>query len=207
MKKLLLPIFVFLFIMTQVTNAYSASSLEISTTADFSSLSTNFAGGQTIFVRLESGDPSSAQSSLNLRDNGYNLINSYKFKKEGNFFSAIIPVPYDAGYYSLEGVIEYDGSSTKSVKTVKVGSPSNASVKVNVNSNVSGSSTNVLGESGGVEGSEGANDTKELKAEPKVDDNGQGDGSGDYVLGKSQKGFVQNLTSMVKEILDFLWPF
>ena len=183
--------------------ASADSNLEISTTSSFSALSTNFSGGQTIFVRLASGLPSLSESKLNVRDNEYNLVNSFNFQKEGSYFSAVVAAPYDQGYYSLEAIVKNNDSNTTSVKTIKVGNPTNANVRVNVKSSESGSE--VLGESNRTEGSDSE---KDVKAEPKVDDNGQLDVSGDYYFDKStSKGFGQYLTSMLREIADFLWPF
>ena len=111
--------------------------------------------------------------------------------------------PYDQWYYSLEAIVKNNDSNTTSVKTIKVGNPTNANVRVNVKSSESGSE--VLGESNRTEGSDSE---KDVKAEPKVDDNGQLDVSGDYYFDKStSKGFGQYLTSMLREIADFLWPF
>ncbi len=186
--------------------ASADSNLEISTTSSFSALSTNFSGGQTIFVRLASDLPGMSEGKLNVRDNEYNLVNSFDFEKDGSYFSAVVAVPYDQGYYSLEAIVKNNDSNTTSVKTIKVGNPTNANVRVNVHSSASGSE--VLGESNGTEGSEGADGTKEVNAEPEVDDNGQRDVSGDYYFDKStSKGFGQYLTSIFREIADFLWPF
>jgi len=183
--------------------ASADSNLEISTTSSFSALSTNFSGGQTIFVRLASGLPSLSESKLNVRDNEYNLVNSFDFEKDGSYFSAVVAAPYNQGYYSLEAIVKNNDSNTTSVKTIKVGNPTNANVRVNVKSSESGSE--VLGESNRTEGSDSE---KDVKAEPKVDDNGQLDVSGDYYFDKStSKGFGQYLTSMLREIADFLWPF
>ena len=183
--------------------ASADSNLEISTTSSFSALSTNFSGGQTIFVRLASGLPSLSESKLNVRDNEYNLVNSFDFEKDGSYFSAVVAAPYDQGYYSLEAIVKNNDSNTTSVKTIKVGNPTNANVRVNVKSSESGSE--VLGESNRTEGSDSE---KDVKAEPKVDDNGQLDVSGDYYFDKStSKGFGQYLTSMLREIADFPWPF
>ena len=183
--------------------ASADSNLEISTTSSFSVLSTNFSGGQTIFVRLASDLPSMSESKLNVRDNQYNLVNSFNFEKEGSYFSAVVAAPYNQGYYSLEAIVKNNDSNTTSVKTIKVGNPTNANVRVNVKSSESGSE--VLGESNRTEGSDSE---KDVKAEPKVDDNGQLDVSGDYYFDKStSKGFGQYLTSMLREIADFLWPF
>ena len=204
MKFVILPFLALILNLFAIAGTASAdSNLEISTTSNFSTLSTNFSGGQTIFVRLASDLPSMSESKLNVRDNEYNLVNSFDFEKDGSYFSAVVAAPYNQGYYSLEAIVKNGDSNTTSVKTIKVGNPTGANVRVNVKSSVSGSE--VLGESNRTEGSDGA---KDVKAEPEVDDNGQRDVSGDYYFDKStSKGFGQYLTSMLREIADFLWPF
>src|SRR3989344_2299837 len=204
MKFKILPFLALMLSLFTIAGTASATSnLEISTTSSFSALSTNFSGGQTIFVRLASDLPGMSESKLNVRDNEYNLVNSFNFEKDGSYFSAVVVAPYDQGYYSLEAIVKNNDSNTTSVKTIKVGNPTGANVRVNVHSSESGSE--VLGESNRTEGSDSE---KDVKAEPKVDDNGQLDVSGDYYFDKStSKGFGQYLTSMLREIADFLWPF
>jgi len=199
MRLFVLP-FVILMIslFTLAATISAASNLEISSRSDFSILSTNFSGGQTIFIRLESSLPSTASSKLNIRDNHYNFVNSFDLKKNGNYFSAIIPTPYGEGYYSLEAVVKKDDSNTTSVKTIKVGNPTSANVKVNVDSSVSGSK--VLGESAAdnvvIEPSP-VEDTIEVY---KANDS-------DILIEDASRGFGQHIVSIIREIADFLWPF
>ena len=83
MKFVILPFLTLMLSLLVLAGTASAdSNLEISTTSNFSALSTNFSGGQTIFVRLASDLPSMSESKLNLRDNQYNLANSFDLKKE-----------------------------------------------------------------------------------------------------------------------------
>lgn len=140
--RLLLPLIsliIFLFVLAP--RALANSNLEVSDRSDFATAVRNFSSGQTIFVRINPGAVgASVNSSLNLRDNGYNLVNSFSLTRDGSYFSAIIPAPYGAGYFSLEATIDGGGSNIVSVKTIKVGSPNEANIKVNVGSRVQGQS-------------------------------------------------------------------
>lgn len=194
-----------LMIVTCFQTALASSSLEISTTSNFTSLSTNFAGGQTIFVRLASDLPEFSESKLNLRDNGYQLINSFPLQKDGDYFKATIPSPYETGYFSLEGIVKHEGSIATSVKTIKVGNPTSANVRVNVNSSSQGST--ILGESPGEKESfEDIKDSEESQDTQENKDDQQGV-VGQYPVQKSDKSFGQYLISIIREIGDFLWPF
>src|SRR3989344_3930123 len=208
MKFKILPFLALMLSLFTIAGTASAdSNLEISTTSSFSALSTNFSGGQTIFVRLASDLPSMSESKLNVRDNEYNLVNSFNFEKEGSYFSAVVAAPYNQGYYSLEAIVKNNDSNTTSVKTIKVGNPTNANIRVNVKS--SGSGSEVLGESNRTEGSDGAEGAEGAKATNGTNsvEVSYEDGSGDYMLGKVHKSFLQNVTSWFREIADFLWPF
>lgn len=205
MKIILLPLTILMLTLFNFPSTVSAASnLEISNTSNFSTLSTNFNGGQTIFIRLESDLPSMSESKLNLRDNEYNLVNTFGFKKEGAYFSATIPVPYNAGFYSLEAVVKNDDSNTTSVKTIKVGNPTNANVKVNVNSSVSGSSSEVLGESkqdaadtsSSSNAESGAEEIEIYRAE-----------SQEIKADEQSKSLGKYISSIFREVVDFLWPF
>src|SRR3990167_11316865 len=145
MKKYILPALLAIFAMITPSTILSASNLEVSNSADFSAQTLQFSGGQTVFARIQSSNVGGKKSQLNLRDNQYNLINSFKLERNGSYYSAVLAAPYNNGYYSLEAQIESESSSATSVKTIKVGSVANANVKVNVNSNTSGNE--VLGES------------------------------------------------------------
>ena len=133
--SLLISFFVF------APGAFAGSNLEVSDRSSFATPVRDFRGGQTIHVRINAGAVSpSASSKLNLRDNGYNLLNSFSLSRDGSYFSTVIPAPYSPGYYSLEAAITGIGSNVTSVKTIKVGEVNGASVKVNINSKVQGES-------------------------------------------------------------------
>ena len=198
MKKYILPVLFAMFVLTFPNNLSAASNLEVSNTADFSSQSLNFGGGETIFVRIQSLSTGSRKSQLNLRDNEYNLVNTFKLSKDGNYFSAIIAVPYSAGYYSLEAQIESESSSATSLKTIKVGNVANANVKVNVNSRTG--PNEVLGES------ETQTSDDSASPSPALEEFSQ-DSSNDYVIDTSKKGITDYLSSIFKEVIDFIWPF
>ena len=140
--KLLLPLIsLIIFFSSLAPRALADSNLEVSDKSDFATSVRDFRGGQTIHVRINAGAVSpSASSKLNLRDNGYNLLNSFSLSRDGSYFSTVIPAPYSPGYYSLEATIVGNGSNVTSVKTIKVGEVNEASVKVNINSKVQGES-------------------------------------------------------------------
>ena len=140
--KLLLPLIsLIIFFSSLAPRALADSNLEVSDKSDFATSVRDFRGGQTIHVRINAGAVSpSASSKLNLRDNGYNLLNSFSLSRDGSYFSTVIPAPYSPGYYSLEATIVGNGSNVTSVKTIKVGSPNEANIKVNVNNKVQGES-------------------------------------------------------------------
>ena len=137
--KPLLPLISFLvFFAVFVPRAFADSSLEVSDRSDFSRIVRDFGGGQTIFIRIDASGAANLDGRLNLRDNSYNLVNSFSLSRDGNYFATIIPAPYGSGYYSLEAVIVGKGTNITSVKTIKVGNVSGASVRVNINSQVEG---------------------------------------------------------------------
>src|SRR3989344_3679242 len=114
------------------------TNLEVASDSNFSSQTTNFSAGQTIYVRVNANNEGTDKHQLNLRDNQYNLIQSYNLNKEGSKFTASLTAPSSEGYYSLEAQITSSGSNNTSVKTIKVGQPQNANVKVSVKENSSG---------------------------------------------------------------------
>lgn len=120
--------------------AYADSNLEVATDSNFSSQTTNFSAGQTIYVRLSSESTGDKKKVLNIRDNQYNFIQSHSLNKTGDKFSTSFSAPQNEGYYSLEAQVESDGNNTTSVKTIKVGIPQNANVKVSIKNNASGQS-------------------------------------------------------------------
>src|SRR3989344_978505 len=106
--------------------------LEVASDSSFSSQTTNFSAGQTIYVRTTANNEGTDKRQLNLRDNQYSLIKSYNLNKEGSKFTASLAAPSSPGYYSLEAQITSAGANSTSVKTIKIGEAGNASVKVDV---------------------------------------------------------------------------
>jgi len=194
--RLLLPIII-IFLMS-LTSAYASSSLEVSTLSDFSTIDTDFGGGETIFIRMVSDLPLSAESKLNLRDNNYSLINTFDFNKEGNYFTATIPTPYEQGYYSLEGVINSGDSSSTSVKTIKVGDPISASIRVSIDG--SEDSSNVQKESNQEEVT--VEEDKQIASQSPEFFTAE-----DVVKGEKTTSFGQYFSSILNEIVNFIWPF
>lgn len=149
-----------------------------------------------VYVRVKTDNDGSQRSVLNLRDNGYKLISSFNLKREGNYFTAVLIAPQSVGYYSLETRIESGTATSTSVKTMKIGNPIGANVKVNIDSRVEGKQ---------VSSKDNVN-LDSASSTPAVERLENGDGN-TYEIEDSQKSFVQNLTSIIREIVDFLWPF
>lgn len=146
MKKLL-PIFLFTFsIIFLNTSTVTAGSMEVSKSSSFSSSDLNFSAGETVYVRV-SADSSATSYVLNIRDNNYSAVSTVGLNKNGGTFTTSFSAPGGEGYYSLESQIKGDGLNATSVKTIKIGSPSSANIKVSVNSNVGGSNNKVSNES------------------------------------------------------------
>ena len=189
----------------QPTTISASSNLEIASNADFSAQSREFRGGETIFARIASTSVGSKKSQLNLRDNQYNLINTFKLEREGSYYSAVLPAPYSAGYYSLEAQIESDGASTTSVKTIKVDSPTSANVAVHVNTGQTGGNTssvlgekksesNVQSESSNTSSPSPTSQPASVKSNAILDTGEDG-------------GFFHSIVGIFKIVADFLWPF
>lgn len=201
--KQLLPILAVMFTLSfLVETALASSSLEISNTSDFSILSTNFNGGETIYARVETGNDGNDLRVLNVRDNNYSVLNSYILNKEGNYFTATLSTPSQAGFYSLEARIESADSTTTSVKTIKVGSPTNASLKVNVNSRLEGNKTDSESDSN-LRSPSPARKVENLETSDDLRNNSDYD----YEQNVGKKGFTQNMILIARFVLDFLWPF
>lgn len=201
MKKYILPLLLTMFVIVAPITVSQASSLEVSNTADFSSSSLDFAAGQTIFVRVQTSLPSD-KSVLNLRDNKYNLLNTFKFARDGNYYSAVIPAPYQVGYYSLEAQIESESSSATSVKTIKVGNPSSANVSVHVNNKTGGQSLRVLGET------ESDKVDSVDKSTPSPSPEASGVDAAHSSNSESTNGGLFSVVAVIfKEVIDFFWPF
>jgi len=143
-KKILFLLPIFLLSFAIFKSAFAKSSLEVATDPSFSSQTLNFSPGQTIYVRTLAGNDGRDKHLLNLRDNQYNFLQSYDLARTSdNQFSTSLTAPQVEGYYSLEVQIESGSNVATSVKTIKVGSPASANVKVNVKSEVKGQSVTV----------------------------------------------------------------
>jgi len=203
-----LPIFILFFLISPAVNA--KSSLEVASDANFSSQTTEFGSGQTIYVRIQADNDGAIKHQLNLRDNQYNLLQSYTFAKTNeNQFSISLIAPQDEGYYSLEAQIESAGANTTSVKTIKVGSPAGSSVRVNVKNNVNGQSATV---NNSPSASPKVNSTP--WAEPSISKDNQSDQNKDLLenpditFGQSKsQGFFSQISQFFKNLWSHIWPF
>lgn len=187
-----------LFLLTPTT-VIAGSKLIVSPDPNFSSSSTNFNAGQSVYVKLESDAPADGIHQLNLRDNSYNLIQSYNLNKNQNNFTASLAAPSAQGYYSLEAVIESSGRSIKSVKTIKVGSPQNANIKVNVKTENGNSETslNSIADSQSSQNEESVENSPEPSQSP----------SAPNPETEENKSLFGAVFSIVKAVFVFLWPF
>lgn len=188
-----------------------AAELAVSKSSSFSSSDRDFSGGETIYVNIETSSDA-PNRALNIRDNNYNLINTYSLNKNGNSFTSSLPAPSGDGLYSLEAHIWGSGSDVTSVKTIKVGNANNGSVNVTVHSSVNGSS------------STNTTTNSESKTEQKQDSSVARTGdrtspspeeffaspSPEVKIDKAQKntkiGSVW-VWSMLVDVFSFIWPF
>ena len=173
--------------------------LEVAQDSNFSSQTINFSTGQTIYVRVTANNEGTDKRQLNLRDNQYNLIKSYTLAKDGSKFTVSLPVPSSEGYYSLEAQITSSGSNNTSVKTIKVGKPQNANVKVSVNESTSGSSQSPQAE---VVGSEDENQIEKVSPTPESSPQTEV-----YQEEPKELSFWTPVFNAALKIADFLWPF
>jgi len=175
------------------------TSLEIASDSNFSSQTINFSAGQTIYVRVNANNEGTDKHQLNLRNNQYNLIQSYNLNKEGFKYTASLPAPSSEGYYSLEAQIVSAGSNNTSVKTIKVGQPQNANVKVSVNESSSGTSQSPQAE---VKGVEDEDQSPYLSPSPESSPQTEV-----YQEEPKESGFWTPVFNVALKIADFLWPF
>ena len=173
--------------------------LEVAQDSNFFSQTINFSAGQTIYVRVTANNEGTDKRQLNLRDNQYNLIKSYTLAKDGSKFTVSLPVPSSEGYYSLEAQITSSGSNNTSVKTIKVGKPQNANVKVSVNESTSGSSQSPQAE---VVGSEDENQIEKVSPTPESSPQTEV-----YQEEPKELSFWTPVFNAALKIADFLWPF
>jgi len=173
--------------------------LEVASDSNFSSQTTNFSAGQTVYVRVTAANEGTDKRQLNLRDNQYNLIKSYTLAKDGSKFTASLPAPSSEGYYSLEAQIVSAGSNSTSVKTIKVGKPQNSNVKVSVNESSSGVSQNTDEEV------LGADDEDQS---PAVSPSPESSPAVEVFQEESKESrFWTPVFNVCLKIADFLWPF
>ena len=177
------------------------SNLEVASDSNFSSQTINFSAGQTIYVRVTANNEGTDKHQLNLRDNQYNLISSYNLSKEGSQFTASLAAPSSDGYFSLEAQIVSAGSNNTSVKTIKIGDPQNANVKVSVNENSSGVSQSTEEE---VLGTDDEDQDQTLVLSPSPESSPQTEV---YQEEPKESGFWTPVFNVVLKIADFLWPF
>jgi len=156
MSKPLLPLLLFLVTLITPSDIF-ASSLEVSKSSNFSESDTNFASGETVYVRVAT-DKAGSSSVLSVRDNNYSSIKTINLNRNGDSYTASFSAPSGDGYYSLEAKIKGEGMNVTSVKTIKVGNPTSANINVNVNSSVKGTSS-------GSENSEVSEKSEELDSQ------------------------------------------
>ena len=192
-------------------NIYSASKMETSQDSGFLSQTTQFNPSQTVYVKVAADNNGDSKKILNLRDNQYNLLASYNLNLSGsNQFSANFPAPSNEGYYSLEAQIESNGSKSTSVKTIKVGNPANADVKVNVSSKVEGQSVAVSENNSSqpvtIKGSPKPSPSPSVSPSPKAETSE----ITDYTVSPQNEdnaSLLLAITRFFKRIWFFVWPF
>ena len=175
------------------------TSLEVASDSNFSSQTTNFSAGQTIYVRVNANNEGTDKHQLNLRDNQYNLIQSYNLNKEGSKFTASLSAPSSPGYYSLEAQITSAGANSTSVKTIKIGEAGNASVKVDVDQSSDQSKNKQEDEAGYLD-----------KQSPQASPTSESSPVIEIYTEKSDEQDASLWTpvfNVVLKVADFFWPF
>ncbi len=105
--------------------------MEIATDPGFSQKTQNFGQGQTVYVRITTGNDGSGKHNLNVHDSEYNVLSTYQMRRSGDVFTVDFAAPKAEGTYSLEADIESSGSNLSLVKTITVGGGNSSSnVKV-----------------------------------------------------------------------------
>jgi hypothetical protein len=206
MTKLILPALMFAAFVLPFS-AFASSKLQVSSNSDFSVSDDNFSSGQTVYVKIDASNGGSDRSVLNVRNSSYNILNTYTFSNSGNTFSANFPAPSGEGYYSLEAQIKSEGSSNVSVKTIKVGNPGSANIKVSVNESVKGTGSQSQSEESE---SEEIGEREDKAVESVSPDPGSsseieiiGDGDG----GDDDGSIYRSIGSLVVRFAAFVWPF
>lgn len=159
---------------------------------------------------VQADNDGSDKSILNLRDSNYDLLQSFTLTKaSGNLYQATFTAPQNENYYSLEAQIVSGSSSATKVKTIKVGSPSEASVKVDVKNQVSGQSVKVQ------------NNSTVAQSPPKADSSEASKAQSSDLTGASDVEFepiqideeeqketiILKATRFFKKIFTFIWIF
>lgn len=193
--------------LTKISQA--SSNLQTFSDSSFTNSTTNFISGQTIYVKVQTDNDGKDKSILNLRDSNYSLLQSITLTKvTSSLYQASLPAPQNENYYSLEAQIVSGSSSSTKVKTIKVGSPTEASVKVDVNYQVSGQSVKVQ------------NNSNSLIASP-ADDSATGNMSRSRDLAEAsdaefatvqidqdqEETIRLKITRFFKKALSFIWTF
>lgn len=204
--KPLLPLLIFL-LSTILVPAVLAKGMDVSKSSNFSSADLNFSVGETVYVRVNT-DKEGSSHILNIKDNGYSTINSVDLSKSGSTYTASFGAPSEEGYYSLEAKIEGAGVSVTSVKTIKVGSPSEANIKVKVESEVKGEkSTGSIEED---KETEGTKNVEGIEGDQDNEDSRGTEGQRDIVLEDLEvakedgKGIFETVFAAVESLLKFL---
>ena len=206
MTKLILPALMFAAFVLPLS-AFASSKLQVSSKSDFSISDDNFSPGQTVYVKIDASNGGNDKSVLNVRDSSYNILNIYTFSKSGSTFSAGFPAPNSEGYYSLEAQIKSEGSSNVSVKTIKVGNPGSANIKVSVNESIKG--TNVSKES--QPKADRPLDEKvtgeDVSVSPSPGSSGEAEIIGDSDSDSDEGTIYRSIGSFAVRIFAFVWPF
>lgn len=200
-----------LFILSSIFSGpvFAGTNLDTAADANFAAAALDFSPGQTIFVRISSDNNGDTKHQLNLRDNQYNLLESFTLNKlSGNQFSVNFSAPQNEGYYSLESQLESQGSISTSVKTIKVGNTQNASVKVNIQNKVQGQSvTDQFNADNQTSPNPQINSSplpSNFSPEPEIFDNP------DFTFENNsdqKSNFLLNLEQFFKKLWASLWPF
>lgn len=187
--------------------AVFAKGMDVSKSASFSSSDLNFSTGGTVYVRVNT-DKEGSSHVLSVKDSGYSTINSVDLSRSGSNYTASFSAPSAEGYYSLEAKIEGIGVSVTSVKTIRVGSQSEANIKVRVSSEVKGEKS-----TGSIEGdkeTEGTKNVEGIEGDQDNEDSGGTEGQRDIVLEDLEvakedgKGIFEAVFAAVESLLKFL---
>lgn len=131
MRSIAIFLAIFFLSFTNLWAASSKSNLIISPNSTFTPEEINFSPGQKIFLKVESKNEGTLERTVNLRDNLYQILQTFPLDRvSSGLFQTSFNLPNDPNFYSIETVLREEGSVSKLVKTVKVGSPKEAKVKI-----------------------------------------------------------------------------